>query len=225
MSTDLGKAFHEIVSNRRSVRGFTPELIAEDKLKEIFTEAQLAPSNCNVQPWKVAVVSGERCRALAGKITQAMAEGNMSMDFPYDGTYYGTFKDRQKAAAFSLFDAQGIKREDKAARHVAFMSNYDFFAAPHVAFIFLPEEFGIRESADVGMYAQTLMLSLTAHGLASCPQTALSFFANLIREELGLDASNKLLFGISFGYEDVNHPANLCRIPRAPLEETTLFFS
>ena len=58
-------------------------------------------------------------------------------------------------------------------------------------FVFLPEHFGIREAYDVGMYAQTLMLSMTAHGLACCPQTALIFVSDPVRETMGiLDADN-----------------------------------
>jgi len=104
------------------------------------------------------------------------------------------------------------------------MRNFQFFDAPHVAFLFLPAQFGIREAADLGMYAQSLMLSMTAHGLASCPQTALSFQADQLREELSIDDSMKLLFGISFGYEDPKHPANQCRVGRAEQPSVVDFY-
>jgi nitroreductase len=92
-----------------------------------------------------------------------------------------------------------------------------------VAFLFLPEPFGLREACDLGMYAQTVMLAMTAHGLGSCPQTALSFQADYIRGKLGIDAGNKLLFGMSFGYPDVDDPANRCQTARGPLSETVTF--
>ena len=91
--------------------------------------------------------------------------------------------------------------------------------------MFLPEPFGLREAADLGMYAQTLMLAMTAHGLGSCPQTALSFQVDFIREQLGLDASNKLLFGLSFGYPDPDAPVNSCTTDRAALSDTVIFHS
>jgi hypothetical protein len=47
--------------------------------------------------------------------------------------------------------------------------------------------------------------------------------ADLVRSELGVDASHKLIFGVSFGYEDTEHPANACRVPRAALADTTRF--
>jgi len=151
--------------------------------------------------------------------------GQFTMDFPYDGSYEGVYKERQYAAAQALYDSVGITREDKDKRHVQFMRNFTFFDAPHVAFLFLPEPFGLREAADLGMYAQTLMLSMTAHGLGSCPQTALSFQADYVREQLGIDASNKLIFGISFGYPDPEDPSNACQTDRASVPQAVTFHS
>jgi hypothetical protein len=149
--------------------------------------------------------------------------GDLSMDFPYDGKYEGVYKERQYGSAQALYDSVEIARDDKAARHVQFMRNFIFFDAPHVAFLFLPEPFGLREAADLGMYAQTLMLAMTAHGLGSCPQTALSFQADYIRESLGIDSGNKLLFGISFGYPDPEAPANTCSTDRATVGDAVVF--
>jgi nitroreductase len=133
------------------------------------------------------------------------------------------YKERQYASAQALYDALGIKREEKDKRQLAFMRNFTFFDAPHVAFMFLPEPFGLREACDLGMYAQSLMLSMVAHGLGSCPQTALSFQADLIRDTLGIDASNKLLFGISFGYEKTDDAVNRCQTDRGELADIVHF--
>ncbi len=216
--------FAEVVLSRRSIRGFTSEPVPADTLREIFALAQRAPSNCNTQPWQVAVVSGQRCRDLAEKISTAMMAGDIAMDFPYDGLYEGEYKSRQHQAAADLYSAMGITREDKAGRGEAFMRNFRFFDAPHVAFFFLPEHFGIREAADLGMYAQTLMLSLTAYGLGSCPQTALSFQPHIVRRELDIDDSYKLLFGLSFGYPDAEHPSNRCLTARETLGKVVTFY-
>jgi hypothetical protein len=117
----------------------------------------------------------------------------------------------------------GIARDDRAARAQAMLRNFGFFGAPHAAFVFLPEPFGIREAVDCGIYAQTLMLLLTAHGLASCPQAALSFHPRIVREVLGVPEAHKLLLGIAFGHEDPAAPANACRVPRAGLAEAVTF--
>jgi len=192
-------------------------------LERIFSVAQCAPSNCNTQPWITHVVSGARLDHLRASMPERFMSGNFSMDFPYDGVYEGVYKERQYGAAQALYDAVGIQRQEKDKRHEQFMRNFTFFDAPHVAFLFLPEPFGLREAADLGMYAQTLMLTMTAHGLGSCPQTALSFQADYVREVLEIDVANKLLFGISFGYPDVEAAANRCVTDRAALEDSVFF--
>jgi len=217
--------FDEIVASRHSLRAFLPQPADAETLASIFNVAQCAPSNCNSQPWVVHVVSGEKLEQLRKEMPERFTTGNISMDFPYDGVYQGVYKERQYGAAQALYDAAGIAREDKAKRNAQFMRNFTFFDAPHVAFLFLPEPFGLREAADLGMYAQTLMLALTAHGLGSCPQTALGFQANFVREQLGVDASNKLIFGISFGYPDPEDPVNACLTGRAPLSDIVTFHS
>jgi len=221
--TDQAKIFDDIVARRRSLRAYLPQAVDTQTLEHIFSVAQRAPSNCNTQPWLVHVASGDSLQALRSEMSERFMAGDMSMDFPYDGVYEGVYKERQYGSAQALYDAVNIAREDKAGRHQQFMRNFTFFDAPHVAFMFLPEPFGLREAADLGMYAQTLMLTLTAHGLGSCPQTALSFQADFVREKLDIDPGNKLVFGMSFGYPDPDAPANTCSTDRAALSDTVTF--
>jgi len=221
--TDKAAIFDEIVAARRSLRAFRPEPADAATLESIFAVAQRAPSNCNTQPWVTHVVSGDKLEELRAEMPDRFLSGNFSMDFPYDGAYEGVYKERQYGAAQALYDAVGITREEKDKRQAQFMRNFTFFDAPHVAFLFLPEPFGLREAADLGMFAQTVMLALTAHGMGSCPQTALSFQADYVREKLGIDPVNKLIFGISFGYPDTDDPANQCVTDRAAVLDAVTF--
>lgn len=221
--TERAPTFDGIVSDRRSLRAFLPQPVDRQALETIFAVAQQSPSNCNTQPWVTHLVSGQKLDELRAEMPTRFNSGQVSMDFPYDGAYEGVYKKRQYGAAQALYDAVGIAREEKDRRHQQFMRNFLFFDAPHVAFLFLPEPFGLREAADLGMYAQTLMLCLTAHGLGSCPQTALSFQADFVREKLDIDPVNKLLFGISFGYPDREDPANTCRTDRARVADAVTF--
>ena len=222
---DRARVFSDIVSERISARGFRPDPVPQELLDRVFGVALRAPSNCNTQPWQTHVASGEKLETLRAMLPEAFMKGEFTMDFPYDGKYEGVYKERQYAAAEALYSAMGIAREEKDKRNVAFMRNFTFFDAPHVAFLFLPEPFGLREACDLGMYAQTLMLSMVAHGLACCPQTALSFLAGQVRDVLEIDPTNRLLFGISFGFADEAHPSNACRTDRAALADVTHFHS
>lgn len=219
------EAFAAVVEARRAARGFLPDPVPAATLEEVVRLASHAPSNCNTQPWKVYIVSGERRDRLAARILAEVGAGRVAPDFPYDGRYEGVYQERQHHAAARLYDAMGIERGDAARRSEAFMRNFRFFDAPHVAFFFLPEPFGLREAADLGMCAQTFMLALSAHGLASCPQTALSLHPGLVRDEIGAPECEKLLFGISFGFEDPSVPANRARVGRAPVEQNFRFIA
>ncbi|MNL62706.1 Nitroreductase family protein [compost metagenome] len=81
----------------------------------------------------------------------------------------------------------------------------------------------VRTASDIGMYAQTLLLSLVAHGFAGIPQTVLGFYPHTIREILDIPNEFKLLFGISFGYADLNTPSQRIDVGRATLSESVVF--
>ena len=166
----------------------------------------------------------EYIRGLLTQLPAKFAAGEIALDFPYDGQYEGVYKDRQYASATALYDSLGIAREQKAERNAWFMRNFSFFDAPAVAFFTLPTGFGLREACDLGMFAQTVMLGLTAHGLGSCPQTALAFLANVIRPTLGLGDHEQLMFGMSFGYP-TDTAVNEVRTERAALADVVTFHS
>jgi len=216
--------FDALMRARRSIRGFKPDPVAPAVLDAIFTTAQHAPSNCNVQPWIVHVVSGPMIARLRDHLYTAVKAGAApSPDFPLTGSYPGAYRTRQIGAAVALFDATGVARDDRPARAASMLRNFQFFDAPHAALLFMPDWAGWREAADCGMYAQSLMLAMAAHGVGSCAQGALSHFAAIIREELGVTPDHKLLFGLSFGYPDNAHPANAARTDRAALTEAVVF--
>lgn len=219
----LTTSMKTVLTERRSVRGYLDKPVPQPLLEQIFTLAQRSPSNCNTQPWVVHVASGETLGTLRDALPKQAKTGRTHLDFPYNIKYPGVYQDRQYDAANQLYASLDIKREEKSRRQEVFMQNYQFFGAPHAAFLFLPAHFELREAVDVGMYAQTLMLTLTAHGLGSCPQTSLGFHADIVKEVLGIDDSLKLLFGISFGYPDSDNPINNARVGRAKLCDTTTF--
>lgn len=216
--------FTQIMRERRSIRGFLPDPVPRPLLRDIFATAQLAPSNCNVQPWVVHVVSGDSAQRLGAVLHErAVSRAKAAPDFPLTDAYPGDYRTRQIEAAKALFAATGVERHDTAARVESFLRNFRFFDAPHAAFIFLPEWAGMREAADVGMYVQSLMLALTANGLASCAQGALSHYADAVHRELAVGPELRLLFGLAFGYPDPAHPANETRTTRVPVEDAVVF--
>lgn len=213
-----------LMGQRRSVRGFRADPVPRPVLERVFTVAQQAPSNCNVQPWVVHVVSGEAAERMRAALHTAAETGQpLTPDFPLTGSYPGSYRERQISAAKALFAATGVARDDAQARRESYLRNFRFFDAPHAAFLLLPDWAGYREAADCGMYAQSLMLALTAQGLASCAQGALSHHADIVRRELGVGEDMRVLFGIAFGYEDAAHPANAARTTREAVGDCIQF--
>ena len=219
---DPTQVFLDVVSRRRSMRDFKSDPVPREIIESVFGTAQRAPSNCNTQPWFVHVVTGETLEQLRQELPAKFAAGEIALDFPYDGQYEGVYKERQYASATALYDSLGIARDQKAERNAWFMRNFSFFDAPAVAFFTLPTGFGLRESCDLGMFAQTVMLGLTAHGLGSCPQTALAFLANVIRPALSLGDHEQLMFGMSFGYP-TDTAVNEVTTERASLADVVAF--
>ena len=220
--TERAEVFVGIVRERRSIRAFKSDSVSREDIEAVFSAALRAPSNCNTQPWFVHVVTGEKLEQLRELLPQAFMAGDVAPDFPYDGVYDGVYKDRQYGAARALYDALGIPREEKAKRQEWFLGNFRFFDAPAVAFFMLPDGFGLREACDLGMFAQSVMLGLTARGMGSCPQTALGFMAKQVREVLEIPEDHKLMFGLSFGLP-VDTPINDVVTDRMTTSEALTF--
>jgi len=218
--------FEELLTRRRSVRGFLPQAVEEDTLQKIFALAQLAPSNCNTQPWNLYVASGDSCQRIRETlINKAVAGEPMNPDFGFNPNFQGEYRKRQVDCAFALYNCMGIERSDKPGRQMALLRNYELFDAPHVVFIGMPKGFGVINGLDVGIYVQTLMLAMAQYEVASCAQGALGYYPEVVREAFGLDEDMGILLGISFGYEDESVPANNTRTSRESVDNVVNFLT
>ena len=216
----------EAIYSRRSVRGYLDKEVPADVLNRIFEVAQMAPSNCNVQPWKVFVASG----ALKDRLKKQMVENTINRiepnpDYPYRGTFEGEYRKRQVDCAVALYNNMGIERDDKEGRLRAIVRNFEFFDAPYIAFLGMNPAFGTTVALDVGMYAQSLMLTMVAFGLHSCPMGTMRNYPNMVREAFDIQDDTKILFGLSFGYEDTAVAANKTRTAREPISASVVFRS
>lgn len=213
----------QTIVERRSVRGFLPRAVPREVLDEALELAQRAPSNCNVQPWRVYIASGEALRNLRAALVDAALSGkSQAMSAPVD-SFFGTYRDKQVACAVELYGKMGIERGDRVGRQRAMLRNFEFFDAPHVAYICMAKAFGIGVALDVGMYVQTLMLALQSRGVGSCAQAALRAFPDVAATHLGIPEDEQILCGLSFGYEDPEVPANRTRQPRDPVSHNVFF--
>lgn len=214
----------EALRQRRSVRGYRPDPVPQAVLDEVFGLAQLAPSNCNIQPWKVFVASAAMRDELRKRMVEHVTKGDpIQPDFEHLPNFEGVYRKRQVDCAVELYNNMGIARDDREGRARASLRNFELFDAPHVAFIGMERQFGVTVALDVGMYIQTLMLVMTSFGIGSCAQGSMRYYPQDVRDLFGEPDSTAILCGISFGYEDDSVAANRTRVGREPLGESVRF--
>jgi nitroreductase len=212
------------LQKRVSIRAFLPKPVPAEELRRIFTAAQLSPSNCNVQPWQVYVVSGATKQILQDRLVADVASGKPATpDFDWSLKYEGELRERQFGSAAALYGALGIDRKDRPARDKAMLRNWTFFDAPHAAFFTMDKTIGMRGAVDLGIYAQSLALLMADAGIDTCMQGALGQHPATVREILSIPDELGILFGMSFGHADPDAPANTARTEREPLEKSVVF--
>ena len=226
LATDPELNLIDAIYARRSVRGYLDREVPRKVLDRIFEIAQQSPSNCNVQPWKVYVATG----ALKDRLRDQMVANTASRvppnpDYEYRGDFVDEYRKRQVECAVALYSNMGIERGDKDGRMRAVLRNFEFFDAPYIAFIGMDQKFGTTVAIDVGMWAQTLMLTMVAFGLHSCPMGTMRNYPDMVREAFGIEDGTKILFGISFGYEDQTVAANATRTTRDPISANVVIKS
>lgn len=217
----------QAVQQRRTVRQFKSDPVDQAVIKEIFNLAQRSPSNCNTQPWHTAVASGETRDKLEKAFMDLLLSGAQPNPHftPGDQGLYGVYKERQFACAADYYGVAGVPREDKQARMALMARNWQFFDAPHAAFISMPGTMHATNALDVGIYMQTLMLLFVEYGLASCPQGALAIYPEPVLEVFDIPEGNRLIAGISFGYADESAQLNRLVMDRIEMSDAVTFLS
>ena len=215
----------DAIANRRSTRGYSKKPVPHDIIKEVLDIARLAPSNSNTQPWHIAIASGDARNRLQEAILDFIDSGQPPHpEWPAGGVgLTGDYKERQYDCAFTYYDALGIAREDKVERALTVLKNYEFFGAPHVAFISMPKSMNRANALDLGIFLQSIMLLFAERGIGCIPQGALAAFPDPVREICDIPKENGIVVGLSFGYPDDTATINDMRQKRRPLEDIVSF--
>lgn len=225
-SSIASMSLEEAIRNRRSVRGFLSKPVTDGVIKKAFELAQLSPSNSNIQPWWVFVASGKSRDSIQKQVYDLASKGELSQpDFPYPEKFDGVYRNRQVHCGMTLYHEMGIAREDRPGRVQAMLRNFQFFDAPHMAFICMEKKFPATVAVDLGAYVQTLMLAFTALGVNSCAMGAMREFSRIPRKVLNINENLGILFGLAFGYEDISVSANKARVGRNSVDECVTFYN
>jgi nitroreductase len=212
----------QTIKERHSTRHFLAKPVPRVLLNEALALAQLAPSNSNTQPWRVVFAEGTRRDRLQEALLKQAQHFDESQ-LPKIARLPESFQHYREELGEQVYGAMGIAREDQASRALAVLHNYEFFGAPVVGIVCMNRELGDADALSVGIYLQTLMLSLTARGLGTCAQVSLAAYPDVIRSELNIPLELSILCGLAIGYTDPDFPSNHLHISRDPIEKNISF--
>ncbi len=216
----------KILNKRKSCRAFLGRSVDPQLLRSIITKAARAPSNGNLQPWQIYIVTGAALASLK-QTTKQLVDDQVPLQTPEYQVYPKPLKDmydrRREEIGEDLYRVLGIPREDKQKRRGQFAKNALMFNAPVGLFAYIDRSLSYGQWMDLGMYLQSVMLLCEGHGLATCAQGYWTFFHETVRQTTGAPDDLMLACGIAIGFEDIDAPINQLRSSRAGVEDFVTF--
>lgn len=210
-------------AGRRSMRAFHPEPIARAELERVFSAAQRAPSWCNIQPWRVAVTEPPVTGELADAMQAAALAGAPQPEQAWPPEFPTPYKERRVACGAALYTAMGVARHDRAGRYDAWLRNYAFFGAPHIAIVACDRRLGPYAYVDVGVWLGYVVTAAAALDIDLCPLASVAAYPAPLRDRLPIGDSDVILFGIALGRADPTAAVNECRTAREPVAANVAF--
>ena len=211
--------FDQVVRERRSSRMFLRDKqVPRELLDEAFELAMRAPSNSNVQPWRVFVASGPR----RDRLVEALLE-QAAVELPVTKGIPESYLPLRRELGALVYGSMGISRHDKEGRRLAQLRNWEFFRAPVGAVVCMHRDLGPVDAVGVGMFLQTLVLALTERGLGTCVQVSIAAYPEILRAHLEIPEDLTVLCGLSIGYPDPAFAANNLNTPRNAVESNVVF--
>lgn len=212
----------EALLGRRSTRAFLDRPVAMEVVRDIIETARRTPSGGNLQPWKLAAMTGEDLKQLKASVRESFARNpkGEGSEYPiYPNPLKETYDERRRKCGEDMYAAIGIGRENKQGRLQQFVRNYDFFGAPVGMILAMDRTMGSAQWTDAGIFLQSVLLLAQERGLATCPQAAWAVVHKTVRAHLAWPDELAIICGISLGYADPAHPINAAVMDRAPFDD------
>ena len=166
----------QAILERHSTRLFLPQPVPRALLDEALALATHAPSNSNIQPWHMVFASGPpRDRLVAALLAEAKRRPPAIPPLPEEFRHY------RSELGVEVYGAMKISREDKAGHDAAVLRNWEFFRAPLAGIVCMHSALGHADAVSVGMFLQTLLLALTARGLATSVEVSVTGYPEIVR--------------------------------------------
>ena len=206
----------EAINQRKSIRAFKSDPVAQEILKEVMELALRAPSYDNTQPWEFAIVAGKKLEEIKQAFVKKAEEGrNPDTDIPRPREFPEPYDTRRRTIGRKVLELKGISREDKEKRGRWLLQGLRLFEAPCVIYIYIDRSFyrqgdglNIWPIFDCGLVAENIILLATRYGLGTIAQIQAVVYPDVLRKVLGIPDSKLIVLGISVGYPDWDDPIN-----------------
>lgn len=215
-------ALHEAVTSRHASREYLPDPVPPEKLHRALTLAAVSPSNSNVQPWRLWILTGQPLADLTTELLKH-ASADEKPSIPPLPSWATKF--RSELGRLIYGGGWGIGREDTEGRRNAVLRNFGFFGAPMGCIVCMRDDLDQADALSVGMYLQTLVLALKAEGIDTCVQVSIAGYPEVVKETVGIPRNMSVICGMAVGFEDPKAKVNTMRPPKLRWEETTVMLS
>ena len=219
-------SYDEVVMGRRSIRGFKPDPVPLELIKEILTMAMRSPSSMNTQPWNFTVVTGEPLNLIrAGNTERNMAGVPHSREFRTGTAFEGVHRERQIGVAKQLFSAMGIARDDAPARMDWVLRGFRQFDAPVCVIITYDKTLSGSDDTpfDCGAVSTALVNAAWSRGLGAVINSQGIMQSPVVREHAGIADDQEIMKAIAIGWPDDSFPANAVVSERKSVDEAARF--
>jgi nitroreductase len=172
-----------ILSSRHSTRAFLKTPVPRAILETVLAIAQHAPSNSNLQPWRLKIVTGNALQRLTSSLVSIVSSGTPSVVEPIPESY----RHYRSALGKQLYGPEGydIPRADEERMREAQLRNYRFFDAPCAFILCMERSLAQVDVLSTGMYLQALCLLLAEQGIATCVEVSVAGYPQ-VRDPLSL---------------------------------------
>ncbi|KAF2658090.1 nitroreductase [Lophiostoma macrostomum CBS 122681] len=221
--TDIDPLTHlsTLLNSRHSTRAFLPTPVPLTAIHNALSLAQTAPSNSNIQNWRLYLLSGHSLSKLTTALSSAAREGApVSSHLPSEFAHF-----RSELGQKVYSEGYGVSRSDPAARIAKSRRNYTFFDAPLGGVICMDKELASYDAVSVGMWLQSFLLALTAQGLGSCVMVSTKGYEEVVKKTVGIPDGLEVLSGLAIGYEDTSERVNSIRSGRADWRDAVVEMS
>jgi nitroreductase len=141
----------------------------------------------------------------------------------YPANLWEPYRSRRYKLGEDMYALLDIPRENKGARLMHLMQNYEFFGAPVGLFFVIEKAMGHGQWAHMGMFMQSVALAAIDRGVGSCMQEAWARMRIPLASHFTLPDEEMIYCGMALGYADETKAVNTLRADRASVDEFATF--